>query len=96
VIKTQFGRATEKSFFWQVTIETFDSRIANASDDLGCGVTLAARMEAREGELPRADARLLFALQEAGARTGGTDVLPRARRYHSKVQQILVFLNFVL
>jgi len=66
VIKTQPGRATEKSFFGQVTIETFDSRIANASDDLGCGVTLAARMEAREGEFPRADAQLLFALQEAG------------------------------
>ena len=63
MIQDAVWQTIEKSFR-QVTVETFGSPIANAGDDLACGVTLAVRMRAREGEVPRADARLLFALQD--------------------------------
>jgi len=39
-----------KNLFEQVTVETFDSRIANAGDGLGLWGSLAVRTEAREGD----------------------------------------------
>ena len=40
-------------------------------NDLGCGVTLAVRTEAREGDFHGLMLRLLFALQEAGEDSAG-------------------------
>jgi hypothetical protein len=58
----------------------------------GCGIP---RGEDGSGGLPRADARLLFALQEAGGSAGGTKFYAR-NTVSQQVQQFSRFFNFVL
>jgi hypothetical protein len=43
-------------------------------------------------ELPRADARVLFALQEDGGKSAGGPKFYRARRYHSRFSNSQCFL----
>jgi len=53
------------------------------------------RGEDGSGGLPRADARLLFALQEAGGSAGGTKFYAR-NTVSQQVHQFSTFFNFLL
>src|SRR5689334_24683958 len=69
-------------------------RLRMLSDDLGCGVTLAARMEAREGEFHGLMLDCLPSRRLAGSALED-DVLPRERRYHSRFTNFKHFLILI-
>ena len=59
-------------------------------------MTLAVTIEAREVPLPRADARQLFALQEAGGRALEERCFTAGQTVSREVQQVSILFNFLL
>jgi len=81
-----------KIFIEQVTVATFDSRIANASDDLGCGVTPRGENRSAWGGVPRAELDCCLPSRRRAGVRWRTTFLSRAKRYHSRFSNSQCFL----
>jgi len=81
---------TEKSFSGRSQL-TFDSQIANAID-VWAVESPSARMEAREGEIHGLVLDYCLPSRSGGECAGGTEVLPRARKYHNRFSNSQRFL----